>query len=77
MTKSQRFDECRQSSSNCTNAMDDFDGASDQHIIFGHARDETIVYSLTTNIGNDLNDSYKNSDVRRLQPECKSRSTIT
>ena len=43
----------------------------------GHARDETIVYSLTTSIGKDLTDSHENSDVRRLQSEGKTRSTIT
>ena len=59
--------------------MHDLDGASDQDIMFGHARDETIVYSLTTSIGKDLTDSHKNSDsdVRRLQSEGKTRSTIT
>ena len=43
--------------------MHDLDGASDQDIMFGHARDVTIVYSLTTSIGKDLTDSHKNSDV--------------
>ena len=45
--------------------------------MFGHARDETIVYSLSTSIGNDLTDSYENSDAGRLQSEGKTRSTIT
>ena len=58
-------------------AMHDLDGASDQDIMFGHARDETIAHSLTTSIGKDLTDSHKNSDVRRLQSEGKTRSTIT
>ena len=77
MTKSQRFDESKQSSSNCKKAMHDLDGASDQDIMFGHARDEMVVYSLTTSIGKDLTDSHENSDVRRLQSEGKTRSTIT
>ena len=77
MTKSQRFDESKQSSSNCKNAMHDLDGAGDQDIVFGHARDEMIVYSLTTSIGKDLTDSHKNSDVQRLQPECNARLTMT
>ena len=77
MTKSQWFDESKQSSSNCKKAMHDLDGASDQDIMFGDARDETIAYSLSTSIGQDLTDSHKNSDVRRLQLECKTRSTIT
>ena len=37
MTKSQCFDESKQSSS----AMHDLDGVSDQDIMFGHMRDET------------------------------------
>ena len=57
--------------------MHDLDGASDQDIMFGHAMDETIVYSWTTSIGKGLTDSYKNSDVQRLQSEGKSRSPIT
>ena len=57
--------------------MHDLDGASDQNIMFGHARDETIAHSLATSIGKDLTDGHKNSDVRRLQPEGKTRSTIT
>ena len=77
MTKSQRFDQCKQSSSNCKKAMHDLDGASDQDIMFGHAMDEKIVYSLTTSIGKGLIDRYKNSDVQRLQSEGKTRSTIT
>ena len=40
-TKSQRFDESKQSSSNWKKAMHDLDGASDQDIMFGHTRDET------------------------------------
>ena len=66
----------KQSNSNCNNAMH-LDGANDQNIMVGHARDETIVYSLSTSISNDLTDNYKNSDVRRLQSEGKTRSTIT
>ena len=77
MTKNQRFNESKQSSSNCKKAMHDLDGASDQDIMFGHARDETIAYSLSTSFGKDLIDSQKNSDVRRLQSEGKTRSTIT
>ena len=72
MTKSQRFDESKQSK-----AMHDLDGASAQDIMFGHARDEIILYSLTSSIGKDLTDSHENSDVRRLQSEGKTRSTIT
>ena len=53
------------------------DGASDQDIMFGCARDETIAHSMTTSIGKDLIDGHKKSDVRRLQPEGKTRSTIT
>ena len=45
--------------------------------MFSHARDKMIVYSLTTSIGKDLTDSHENSDVRRLQSEGKTRSTIT
>ena len=45
--------------------------------MFGHAWDKTIVYSLTTSIGKDLTDSHENSDVRRLQPEGKTRSRET
>ena len=41
MTKGQRFDESKQSSSNCKKAMHDLDDASDQDIMFGHMRDET------------------------------------
>ena len=41
MTKSQSFDESKQSSKNCKKAMHDFDGASDQDIMFGHTKDET------------------------------------
>ena len=77
MTKSQRFDECKQSSSNCKKAMHDLDGASDQDIMVGYAMDETIVNSLITSIGKGLTESYKNSDVQRLQSEGKTRSTIT
>ena len=77
MTKSQRFDESKQASSNCKKAMHDLDGASDQDIMFGHAGDDMIVHSLTTSIGKDLTDSHENSDVRRLQSEGKTRSTIT
>ena len=76
MMKSQRFDENKQSSSNCKKVMHDLDGASDQDIMFGHARDEAIVY-LSTSFGQDLTDSHQNSDVRRLQSEGKTRSTIT
>ena len=57
--------------------MHDLDDDSDQDIMFGHMRDETIVYSSLTSIGEDLTDSYKNSDVRRLQSESKTRLTIT
>ena len=63
-------------SSNCKWVMHDLDGVSDQDIMFGHTRDETIVY-LTTSFGKDLTDSYKNRDVQRLQSEGKTRSTIT
>ena len=63
MTKNQRFNESKQSSSNCKKAMHDLDGASDQDIMFGHARDVTISYSLSTSFGKDLIDSHKNSDV--------------
>ena len=42
--------------------MHDLDGASDQDITFGHARDETIAFSLSTSFGKDLIDSHKNSD---------------
>ena len=63
MTKKQQSDESKQSNSNYKKAMHDFDGASDQNIMFGHARDETIVYSLTIRFGKDLTDSHKNSDV--------------
>ena len=55
----------------------DLDGASDQDIMFGHARDEAIAHSLTTSIGKDLTDRHKNSDVWRLQPGGKTRSTVT
>ena len=57
--------------------MHALDGASDQDIMFGHASGETIVHSLTNSIGKDLTDGHKNSDVRRLQTEGKTRSTIT
>ena len=53
--------------------MHDLDGDSDPDIMFGHARDETIAYSLTTSNGKDLTDGHKNSDVWRLQPEGKIR----
>ena len=57
--------------------MHALDGASDQDIMFGHASGETIVHSLTNSIGKDLTDGHKNSDVRRLQTEGKTRSMIT
>ena len=77
MTKIQRFDENKQPSSNCKKAMHDLDGASGQDIMFGHARDEAIAHSLSTSIGKDLTDGQKKNDVRRLQPEGKTRSSIT
>ena len=36
-----------------------------------------IAHPLTASIGKDLTDSHKNRDVRRLQSEGKTRSTIT
>ena len=74
---SEWFDENKQSSNDCKKAMRDLDGASDQDIMFGHARDVTVAYSLSNSTGKDLTDRHKNSDVRRLQPEGKTRSTIT
>ena len=50
-------------------AMHDLDG--------GHARNVMIAYSLTTSFVKDLTDIHKNSDVRRLQSEGKTQSTIT
>ena len=38
--------------------------------MFGHMRD-------STSFGKDLIDSHKNSDIRRLRSEGKTRSTIT
>ena len=53
MTKNQRFNESKQSSSNCIKTMHDLDIAGDQDIMFGHARDETIAFSLSTSFGKD------------------------
>ena len=40
-------------------------------------RTPCVAHSLTTSIGNNLTHSHNNSDVRLLQPEGKTRSTIT
>ena len=77
VTKNQRFNESKQSSSNCKKAIHDLDGANDLDIMFGHARDETVACLLSTSFGEDLTDSHKDSDVRRLQSDGKTRSTIT